>query len=103
MDAEIKTKWLKALRSGRYKQGNSELLNDRGSYCCLGVLAKVQGAKKNEILHCGYLTDDLAKYAAGIKIKSQHLLAKFNDGNPDSSTVVKSFKEIADYIEKNYK
>lgn len=37
MDAKVKRLWLKALRSGKYKQGQGRLR--RGSkFCCLGVL-----------------------------------------------------------------
>lgn len=39
---DLKTKWLKALRSGQYKQGTKRLY-DADSYCCLGVLSKIQG------------------------------------------------------------
>jgi len=35
---EVKQKWLKALRSGRYEQANGALEED-GKNCCLGVLA----------------------------------------------------------------
>ena len=38
--------WVDALNSGKYRQGNSHLcMKDRGrfTYCCLGVLSKVQG------------------------------------------------------------
>lgn len=39
---EIKAKWLEALKSGKYKQGFSELhTKTDNSYCCLGVLAKI--------------------------------------------------------------
>lgn len=41
MKEEIKTKWLEALRSGKYKQGRTCLRNsdvDTHEYCCLGVL-----------------------------------------------------------------
>jgi hypothetical protein len=42
MNADIKEKWIAALRSGKYKQGNSYLR--RGDeYCCLGVLCDVMG------------------------------------------------------------
>jgi hypothetical protein len=34
--------WVKALRSGEYKQGVGTLFRDN-KYCCLGVLSKVQG------------------------------------------------------------
>ena len=42
MDKKLKAKWVKALRSGRYKQGRVYMYND-GRYCCLGVLACVMG------------------------------------------------------------
>jgi len=35
-------KWLAALRSGTYQQGEGRL-NSHGKYCCLGVLCEVQG------------------------------------------------------------
>ena len=37
MKAYIKDKWIKALKSGEYKQTQSFLRTDKG-YCCLGVL-----------------------------------------------------------------
>jgi hypothetical protein len=37
MKADIKAKWLTALRSGQYEQVDSVLRNNEG-YCCLGVL-----------------------------------------------------------------
>src|ERR1044072_871955 len=43
---EIKEKWLKALRGGRYRQGTGQLKNEmNGSYCCLGVLCQVVNPK----------------------------------------------------------
>ena len=35
-------KWLAALRSGTYQQGEGRL-NSHGKYCCLGVLCEIQG------------------------------------------------------------
>lgn len=40
MDAEIKTKWVEALRSGKYEQGTEQLYSE-GKYCCLGVLCDI--------------------------------------------------------------
>ena len=40
MNKEIKDKWVKALRSGEYKQGRLYLQRDN-LFCCLGVLCKV--------------------------------------------------------------
>lgn len=39
---EIVEKWINALRSGKYKQGNHFLYSsEKETYCCLGVLANV--------------------------------------------------------------
>lgn len=45
MKPEIKVKWVNALRSGEYKQGNGKLNRD-GAFCCLGVLTDL-AAKEN--------------------------------------------------------
>ena len=42
MDKELKEKWVKALRSGAWKQARGRL-RDGDAYCCLGVLCKVAG------------------------------------------------------------
>jgi hypothetical protein len=42
MKKDIAIKWIDALRSGKYKQGKSELHNsDTNEYCCLGVLNEI--------------------------------------------------------------
>lgn len=38
MNAEIKAKWLEALRSDRYTQGTGVLRSADDKFCCLGVL-----------------------------------------------------------------
>jgi hypothetical protein len=40
MDAEIKSRWITALRSGDYEQTHRRLA-DRDGYCCLGVLCEI--------------------------------------------------------------
>ncbi|MFE7797032.1 hypothetical protein [Nocardia sp. NPDC057440] len=40
MKADIKQKWVDALRSGEYRQGKEYLQFD-GNYCCLGVLCDI--------------------------------------------------------------
>lgn len=50
MKAEIKSKWLAALRSGEYAQTSqvlSRVEDGKRSYCCLGVLCEVMGAKRD--------------------------------------------------------
>ena len=45
MNSDIKTKWLEALRSGDYRQGQNVLHQqfggDKPQYCCLGVLCDI--------------------------------------------------------------
>ena len=43
---ELRTAWLEALRSGKYKQGRDKLCNLQNQYCCLGVLCEVAGIPK---------------------------------------------------------
>jgi hypothetical protein len=40
MEAALKTKWIEALESGRYKHSRLSLRNMAG-YCCLGVLCDI--------------------------------------------------------------
>tara|TARA_R110000868_G_scaffold1729_2_gene13869 strand:- start:1789 stop:2079 length:291 start_codon:yes stop_codon:yes gene_type:complete len=43
---EIKEKWLKAMKSGQYKQGFGKLYDEgNNTYCALGVLDKVLNMK----------------------------------------------------------
>lgn len=56
MDAQLKEKWITALRSGEYEQTQRTLKND-GKFCCLGVLNEIRGApqsyeKLDNILGC---------------------------------------------------
>lgn len=106
-----KTKWVKALRSGRYKQNTDGLLLNDGSYCCLGVLALTLGAKfktkgnewdavtvpvldGEEIGQKKMRDGFLQQKVCGIPHPTQKKLANMNDDG-------KSFAEIADYIEAN--
>ena len=46
MDQEVKQRWVEALRSGEYEQGQGKLGrhwegNEKAQYCCLGVLCEI--------------------------------------------------------------
>ena len=41
MNPKIKKLWLKALRSGDYKQGRGYLRRGNDTFCCLGVLCNI--------------------------------------------------------------
>ena len=104
MKAAVKKRWVDALRSGKYLQGQSELnyTDEDGDarYCCLGVLRHVidpEDYRFSEETPGGdntYLSaDQLAEY--GLRNEEQNILAEMNDsGDAD-------FNVIADYIEKN--
>ena len=43
MNEQIKREWIKALRSGKYRQGIKEYVSVGGTFCCLGVLLHIEG------------------------------------------------------------
>jgi hypothetical protein len=94
-----KAKWIKALRSGKYKQGEHKLKytikNEHGKnenrYCCLGVACEL-GIAKKRAHHKGqlkeqYVSTDFLPYGA------QLILARMNDSGL-------TFKKIAAWIQK---
>jgi hypothetical protein len=101
VDAELKRKWVEALRSGGYKQGKGWLRTADDCFCCIGVLCDISGkgewtdAEPNK----AYITPEWY----GSALPDPKLLPKtyadklifLNDGEG------KSFAEIADWIEEN--
>jgi hypothetical protein len=95
LDADIKEKWLAALRSGEYQQGREFLYSD-GKYCCLGVLGAVCGISADKMEDVGLLTE---LYAAQIlKIENVNLLHN-GDSLEELNDNGFSFAVIADIIE----
>lgn len=100
MDKKLKSKWINALRSGRYEQARGTLLALKsGGMCCLGVLATIQGCdlrkKKNDDPSFCLVSRDLPRgFNAGLRTEQREQLATMNDSSGSS------FKQIADYIEK---
>ncbi len=112
MKKNIATKWVKALRSGKYKQGYDRL-HDIGSkgYCCLGILCKVYEKDYEEIakrLTNGFtlpssimedfkISSPICRQDKGLTIGKEryYSLAESNDKR-------ESFANIADWIENNY-
>lgn len=101
-----KAKWIKALTSGGYKKGIGTLVKSGRSttYCCLGVLARIQGAEfvagypiiKGKCRNESLTTLDLA-YNCGLKSDEMCTLIQMNDNEN------KSFRKIAEYIKENIK
>lgn len=104
MDARVKKLWVKALRSGKYRQGTGMLRNKRNQFCCLGVLcnlhamehpgiAKEQKRKDMYLDNAAYLPNAVLAWAGLMKESSTMFkLASMNDAG-------ESFKEIAKEIE----
>lgn len=122
MNKKIATKWIKALRSGKYQQGREVLhSNDYGidSFCCLGVLCVLyqqdRRSKKKKMLDVddqwGNVTYDGSDTHLPDAVREWAGM-KTNDGSWDSENgnsnltylndeKRNSFKTIASVIEKN--
>lgn len=105
MKKAFKLRLLKALRSGRYRQGQNSLVNAGGERCCLGVACGVLGLRHRNF---AFVDDSVRSgsdldgevYPTPRQLKTMGLsratamsLASMNDDG-------KSFIEIADHIEK---
>lgn len=94
MDAQLKAKWIAALRSGEFKQTtNGEIFNG-DAYCCLGVLSVLRGhlltpdKGDHEDLNNRAYFDCTSVLGVGLK----HACITLNDkGTP--------FAQIADWLE----
>lgn len=126
MNPDLKARWVEALRSGKFIQAPGRLHRtrqngDRGAgYCCLGVLAEIDGRlsldpDEHGVCHLldekGKLTPDVSRlshsYAdkIGLSEMDESRLIEMNDGVCvlwDRAEIKPiSFREIADYIEAN--
>lgn len=89
MDAELKAKWVKALRSGEYEQCQYRL-HDHGAFCCIGVGYVVKHGEKPSFDITAIAARDL-----GIDDEQMRKLVHLNDRE------MRPFTEIADHIEAN--
>lgn len=98
---EFAEKWVKALRSGEYKQGQIKLQKG-DEYCCLGVAGILCGLGDHDLLDHSLFYN---------QTNAIHLLPSEIVGLASRNTLVgslttmndsgKSFPEIADWIEQN--
>ena len=109
MNADIKQRWVEALRSGQYKQG-SGCLRTNNAYCCLGVLCELhrqdfpgegwQLASGHSLLF-GYISEydfhePPAEVSAwtGLNPAVYDLLADANDSGADFPTIASLIDEM---------
>lgn len=117
LNPDVKAKWVKALRSRKFKQGRMALRNG-ARFCCLGVLCEVAVAEgvipaptrapsgewvyDGENLSLPASVQDWA-FRPGYSSSNPYIdstgfsLAELNDGEPDTF----GFRKIADLIEVN--
>lgn len=105
MNKQIKSKWLKALRSGKYKQIQGFLTDstDDGEkgYCCLGVLRDViTPGSRAQHEEMDWLCKRHSKLS-GLDEETQRKLTAMNDGAGAWAGKPQPFTKIADFIEKN--
>lgn len=95
LNTVVREEWVKALRSGEYRQCRGKRHDKKGRHCAVGVLEVVYKSLTGEDLRGIY---EYADKLSGIDpldelTYSLHSVDELNDNG-------KSFKEIADYIEE---
>jgi hypothetical protein len=109
MNPQIKQKWLNALRSGDYQQGQNYLRTDNG-FCCLGVLCDLY-IKENNV-EWEINEDNMYRYEKHFTVLPPSVVgwAGVGDSNPyvNGKTSLgylndhgSTFNEIADVIEEH--
>lgn len=109
MNPVAKELWVKALRSGEYKQGLSCLHNvDENSYCCMGVLCEVYDKEVHSLLrekiYSNIIGATIETFDKSASVFPQVVLEWSRANNFMKFITLndrdkKSFSEIADYIE----
>lgn len=105
LNPEFKAKWIAALRSGEYIQGEKYLYK-AGRYCCIGVACAVAGIPEEEICGVGLIEDNafLVRHPELSPLSSCDIKTNADAAMPltDMNDIQgKSFNEIADWIEEN--
>lgn len=96
MNAELKAKWIEALRSGAYRQGIASFERD-GKYCCLGVLCVVADQPPVQEIGIGNW-----RFAESVLADDRREASKLSTDLSIMNDNGHSFKEIADYIEREF-
>lgn len=107
LNKELMTRWIKALESGRYRQGREALKQKDGSghvrYCCLGVLQKLEPKIKQDKADGEMLDEASVRKILGCDL-DQVYLSEANDGaNYELEYEPQTFKQIAQHLRKKYK
>lgn len=102
---ELQARWIAALRSGKYQQGEWRLRSNTDRFCCLGVACDVADSAKWKLSRdetCYSFQDqstclpESLRNEVGLTVSLESDLITMNDRD------AKSFIEIADYLERQY-
>lgn len=96
MDADLKARWVAALRSGEYKQGRGQLQDTKNRYCCLGVLCRVAGWKISS--DGRHVTQPKMGYSIFFDVMSYSTSEQLWSMNDKKEL---TFNQIADWLEGN--
>ena len=111
MRKEVAEKWVKALRSGEFLQGKTQLRSEN-HYCCLGVLCELyrQETGNGEWTEKGFCSfGETLEGLPPMAVRDWAGLCSLSGtlslfGNPSlvtmNDSLSKSFEQLADYIEK---
>ncbi len=100
MKPEIKELWVEALRSGKYIQGTGQLRIADEKHCCLGVLTEICPIVDiNNYAEEGFLPNEVLTWSGINTAEGQYNISNCLTVDNDNG---KSFKEIADIIEKHF-
>lgn len=81
MDKKLKRAWIKALRSGKYKQGPGVLekvdAKGRVTNCCLGVLCRVAGVRASRPDEAGNRSFDGGKAFLSDKLRRRFKISVY--------------------------
>lgn len=95
--------WIRALRSGKFKQGKNALKTPRNTYCCLGVLCAVTrtpGRPKLQITNSDNGAE-ACKNKMLYRFLNDLLGAKFAGDLMEMNDAGRTFKVIAKRIEQH--
>lgn len=110
LEKEFAQKWIKALRSGKFKQGSGYLKDEINCYCCLGVACHIISPKARITKKFYIDSDSLSKNTNVSKQLFKKMPELLRGTDVENSFVYNvsemndagmSFNEIADWIEEN--
>lgn len=79
LPTDIKTQWLEALRSGKYKQGTRFLRSPGDEFCCLGVLCDLVDSTKWKTVPTPSPSGYLIRWGEGQSMPDRSLLKTLNE------------------------